>query len=156
MQPRRGGTSSLPERIDVNINITIRVDGPIALLQLGPARRAVLKIGGSRMPGSIDVDTTDETATVTFVDSHGNETTAPAEVEVTFSSDNESVATAEADAANPLVANIVPVAPGDANISVHIEGDLDAEGNDIPDPDPVALHVDPGKPVGERLSVGPS
>lgn len=109
------------------------------------------------MPGSINVDTTNETVTLSFVDDHGNETPAPASATVTFSSDNPSVATVSSDASNPLVGDIAPVAPGDCNIGVTVDGAMEPDGvTPIPNPDPVALHVDPGAPAGERLSVGPS
>ena len=78
------------------------------------------------MPGSITVDTTNETATVSFVDDHGDtNATAPiaasgSPLVVTFSSDNESVATVATDPANPLQGDITPVAEGTANISATI------------------------------------
>lgn len=109
------------------------------------------------MPGTINVDTTDETATLAFVDDKGNETPAPAGATVTFSSDNPSVATVASDPSNPLVGAITPVAPGDCNVSVAVDGATEPDGTTpIPNPDPVALHVDPGAAAGERLTVGPS
>lgn len=150
-------STGLPRSVDINVNITVRLAGPIAILQLGPAKKAILKIGGSRMPGQIDVDTTNETATLSFVDDKGNDTPAPASATVTFSSDNPAVATVASDPANPLVADISPVAPGDCNIAVTVDGAMEPDGTTpIPSPDPVALHVDPGAAAGERLSVGPS
>lgn len=109
------------------------------------------------MPGSINVDTTNETATLTFVDDKGNETPSPGDASVTFSSSDEGIATVASDASNPLVGNISPVAPGDCTIGVSVSGAMEPDGTTpIPDPDPVALHVDPGAPAGARLSVGPS
>jgi len=104
------------------------------------------------MAASINVDTTGETATLAFVDDHGNATEAPAGASVEFTSDNEAVATVDA------AGNITPVGVGDCNIGVTVTGAMEADGvTPIPSPDPVALHVDPGAAVGERLTVsGPS
>ena len=106
------------------------------------------------MPSNVDVDTTNETATLTFVDDKGNETPAPAGATVTFSSDNEAVATVASDPANPTVGAITPVAPGDCNIGVDVQGAMEPDGvTPLPSPDPVALHVDPGAAAGERLTL---
>jgi len=108
------------------------------------------------MPGTIDVDTTNETATVSFVDDKGNETTAPAGAVVTFASDDEAVATIAANPDDQLVGTITPVAPGSANISVLVTGALEADGiTPIASPDPVTLTVNPGAATGERLTLGP-
>lgn len=107
------------------------------------------------MPVTIDVDTTNERASLMFVDSHGNETPAPAGATITFSSSDASVATISSDPASPQVGAITPVGtPGDTDISVVVDNANEPDGTTpIPNPDPVTLHVDPGKPVGERLSV---
>lgn len=106
------------------------------------------------------VDTTDETVTLSFVDDKGNETPAPAAVNVpggvVFTSDTPAVATVAPDPNNPLVGNITPVAPGDCNIAANVPNATEPDGSPMADPDPVALHVDPGAAVGERLTVGPS
>jgi hypothetical protein len=150
-------STGLPRSVDINVNITVRLAGPIAILQLGPAKKAILKVGGSWMPGTIDVDTTNETATLSFVDDKGNATPAPASAVVTFSSDNPAVATVTSDPNNPLVADITPVAPGSCNIGVTVAGAMEADGvTPIPNPDPVALTVNPGAAAGEQLVVGPS
>lgn len=109
------------------------------------------------MPGTIDVDTTNETATLSFVDDKGNETPAPAGATVTFASSDAAVATVASDPANPLVGNITPVAPGTAQVSVTVDGAMEPDGTTpIASPDPVTLTVNPGAPAGERLTVGPA
>lgn len=109
------------------------------------------------MPGTITVDTTNETATLTFVDDKGNETPAPAGATVTFASSDPNVATVASDPANPTVGAITPVGVGSADISVTVDGAMEADGvTPIPSPDAVTLTVDPGAAAGERLSVGPS
>jgi hypothetical protein len=123
----------------------------------GPRRaiKAILTIG-ERMPGSITVDTTNETAVVDFVDDHGNVTSAPAGAVVTFSSDNTAVATIATDPTNPLQGDVTPVAPGTANIGATI---ADASGNPILEPDgvtpfavtSVAVTVSPGPAAGADL-----
>lgn len=106
------------------------------------------------MPGTIDVDTTNETVTLTFVDDKGNETPAPAGATVTFSSSDPNVATVESDPANPNVGAITPVGPGNADINVTVDGAMEADGvTPIPNPDAVTLTVDPGQAAGERLTL---
>ena len=111
------------------------------------------------MPGSITVDTTNETATVHFVDDKGDtDAAAPEGIVVTFASDTPTVATIAADPANPLQGNITPVAEGTANISVTF---TNADGTPFLEPDgttpftaqPVALTVTAGAAVGADLSL---
>lgn len=103
------------------------------------------------MPGTITVDTTDESATLAFVDDKGNETPAPAEAVVNFSSSNPDVATIDSGG------SITPVGVGETQIAVTVDGAMEPDGvTPIPNPDPITLTVDPGAAVGERLTVGPN
>jgi hypothetical protein len=104
----------------------------------------------------IDVDTMNETATVTFVDSHGNAVPAPDGAAVTFSSSDESIATIALDSVNLFQGNITPLTPGQTDIGADVTGVNDSSGNPLPDPDAVGLTVNPGAAAGERLTVGPA
>lgn len=104
---------------------------------------------------NISVDTANETATIEFVDDKGNKTDAPANASVTFTSDNAAVATITTDPANPLQGNISPTGVGTVMIGATIGGATGPDGTTpLPNPDPVALTVNPGAAVGERLTVG--
>ncbi len=110
------------------------------------------------MPGTITVDTTNETATLAFVDDKGDtNAAAPAGVVVSFASDNTAVATIAVDASNPLVGDITPVAEGTANISATLanaDGSpvLEADGvTPFPVPAPVTVTVTAGAAVGDSL-----
>jgi uncharacterized protein YjdB len=112
------------------------------------------------MPSTVTIDTVGETATLSFQDRLGEDTTAPANLgPVPFTSDNPSVATIAADPTNPLVGDITPVSAGTVNIGV---GTLvDASGNPIVEADGSAfpatvsqlLTVNPGAAVGDRLAL---
>lgn len=103
------------------------------------------------MPGTIDVDTTDEKATLTFVDDKGNETAQPEAAVVVFSSSDTNVATIDPSGA------ITPVGVGETQIGVDVQGAFEPDGvTAIPNPDPITLTVNPGAAAGERLTVGPS
>lgn len=103
-------------------------------------------------PGAITVDTTDETATVSFVDDHGDPTEAPTGASVAFASDNEAVATVAADATNPWQADVTPVGLGIANISAALSNALEADGvTEIPDPAPVEVTVSAGPAAGAEF-----
>lgn len=128
------------------------------------ATHAVLKVqGGQQMPGSITVDTTNETVTVEFEDDKGDtDATAPiaasgAALVVTFVSDNPSVATVNNDAGNTLQGDITPVGEGTANISASLayaDGTpvLEADGQTaFPDPTAVQVTVSAGAAVGDSL-----
>lgn len=125
----------------------------VVLQDSGSAVAIKFSIGGDRMPGQITVDTTNETATVDFVDDKGNDADAPAGVVMSFSSDNEAVATVVADADNPLQADITPTGLGSANISATSNGSaLEADGvTPIPDPEPKAVTVSAGAAAGENF-----
>lgn len=114
------------------------------------------------MPGSITVNTTNETATLEFVDSLGDAAPAPVDatgspVVVTFVSDNASAATVATDATNPLQGDITPTGVGVANISAtlaYADGTpvLEADGvTPFPVPAPVAVTVSAGAAVGDAL-----
>ena len=113
--------------------------------------RAVLQIGGV-MPGAITVDTTNETATVEFVDDRGDVTGVPGGATVVFRSSDEAVVTVAAAADNPLQAQVTPVAIGEADVSVDIQGTVDAAGVPIT-VDPVHVTVSAGEAVGATLTL---
>lgn len=124
------------------------------------ATSAVLTIqtGGTDMPGAINVDTTNETVTLSFVDDHGDtDAVGPAGAVVTFTSDNEAVVTVATDASNPLVGDISVVAEGTANIGATLanaDGSpvLEADGvTAFPNPASVAVTVSAGPAVGDSL-----
>lgn len=111
------------------------------------------------MAGQINVDTTNETVTLAFVDDKGDtDAAAPAGATVTFTSDNPSVATVNPDTDNDLKGDITPVAEGTANIGATI---ADASGNPIMEPDgltpfsvsPVAVTVTAGGATGAELTL---
>lgn len=106
------------------------------------------------MGGQITVDTTTEQASVVFVDDKGDtDAPAPEGAVVTYTSDNEAVATVD-----PASGKVTPVAEGTANIGATI---ADASGNPIMEPDgttpftvqPVPVTVGPGAAVGAALSL---
>jgi hypothetical protein len=117
------------------------------------AVKAQLSLGG-KMAGQITVDTTNETATVEFVDDKGDTNAAPpAGAVITFTSDNEAVATVAASAANPLVGDVTPVGEGTANIGATI---ADASGNPIFEPNPDGTpSTTPFTVTPDQVTVGP-
>ena len=131
------------------------------------AVRAVLTLSnqGDQMPGTITVDTTNETVTLGFVDDKGDTNAAPpvaasgASLVVTFASDNTAVATVAVDASSSVVGDITPVAEGTANISAtlaYTDGSpvLEADGvTAFPAPAAVAVTVGPGAAVGDALTL---
>ena len=154
-----GWPTSFPQQVDVDIHVYFHFVGPIALLQLGPARKMILKIEGSTLPATLNVDQTG-TVELKFVDDKGNETPVPAGATINFVSDNESVATVVVpDPSAPNKGVLTPTGtPGDCNVSADTPGAMEPDGTTpIPAPDPVAVHVDPGAPVGEQFTVtGPA
>ena len=115
------------------------------------------------MPGSITVDTTNETVTVEFEDDKGD-TNASAPIAasgsplvVTFASDNEAVATVATDGTNPLQGDVTVVGEGSANLSASLayaDGTpvLEADGvTPFPAPASVAVTVSAGAAVGDAL-----
>jgi hypothetical protein len=117
---------------------------------------AALKLGGSNMAGQINVDTTNETVTVEFLDDKGDTdaaapvATSGAATVVVFSSDTPSVATIAADSTNPLQGDVTTVAEGSANLSATLSF---ADGSPFPfaSPAPVAVTVSAGAAVGDAL-----
>jgi len=107
------------------------------------------------MPTQITVDEQNEVATLAFVDSHGNETPAPAGAVITFLTSDANILAVSADPNDPQVGRLSPAGtPGNADISVQVDGAFEPDGvTPIPAPDPVTVEVDPGAAVGERLSV---
>lgn len=108
------------------------------------------------MPGTINVDTTNETVSLDFTDDKGNKTDAPAGATIAFTTSDATIATIAVDAANPLQGDITPAgAPGNVQIGATSNGTaLEADGTTaIPDPDSVTLTVDPGAAAGERLTL---
>ena len=104
---------------------------------------------------TITVDTTNETATVQYVDDHGDVlSAAPEGSTVAFASSDSAVATIAPDAANPLQGDITPVAVGTVTFSVSTTG---ADGNPLfADATSDSLTVNPGAAVGQRLTLGPA
>jgi hypothetical protein len=143
-----------PIEVDLDLGGELTLSGSIGVTMLPlPAVRAILTVTptnqGAGMPGSITVDTTNETALVEFVDDKGDvNAPAPAGAVVTFTSDNPSVATVATDATNPLQGDVTPVAEGTANIGATI---ADASGNPILEPDGVT----PFTVASVAVTVGP-
>lgn len=108
------------------------------------------------MPGTVSVDTTNETATVQFVDDHNDATAPPAGATVSFASSDPNVATVAPSQTDSFTGQISPVSTGTTKISVALTNAMEADGiTPIPAPDPVTLTVDPGAAAGARLSLGP-
>lgn len=110
------------------------------------------------MPGTITVDTTNETVTFVFDDSHGDTDVAePTGAVVAFASSDPAVATIAVDATNPLVGDIAVVAEGTSSISALVTNPdgtpfLEADGvTPFPTPDPVTVTVTAGAAVGDKL-----
>lgn len=124
-----------------SLTITVVTEPPVVPPSVAVSARLVLS-SGDNMAGQITVDTTDESATLQFLDDKGDTDAAqPDGSVVSFASDNETVATVAVDATNPLKADITPVGEGTANVSANI---ADADGNPIFEPDGVTpFSVDP-------------
>ena len=120
------------------------------------ATHAVITLNkGETMPGAINVDTQNETVTVSFVDDKGDTNAdGPAGAVVTFTSDNAAVVTAALDAKNPLQGNVTVVGEGTANLGATLANAdgtpvLESDGvTAFPDPAPVAVTVSAGAAVG--------
>lgn len=101
---------------------------------------------GDPMPGTITVDTTNESASVGYVDDHNDPTAAPAGSSVAYASSDPAVATIDS------TGKITPVAIGVTQIAAHLSGALEADGvTPIPDPTPVQVTVGPGPAAGAAL-----
>jgi hypothetical protein len=139
--------------------------------QPGPPHRLTLSIKGVVMPGKITIDTVGEKVYLGAADRLGEPTDLPAGVTTVFSTDNAALLTAAAETAeapdpvtgkNSLVADLTILGAGTANVSATDPVDangaplLEADGvTPIPAPAPVPVAVDPGAPVGLRLSLNP-
>lgn len=127
---------------------------------IGPqptATHAVLTLnqGANPMPGAINVDTTNETVSISFVDDKGDtDATAPDGAVIAYTSDNEAVATVD-----PTSGAITPVAEGTANIGATLtaaDGSplLEADGSTpFPAPATVPVTVSAGAAVGGALTL---
>jgi hypothetical protein len=132
----------------------------LSILQ-GPTRRwaakAILTVEpkGLDMP-EISMDNTVATITVSFVDSHGEPTTAPAELGTpVFTSDNPSVATVAPNPYNPLVGKITPVAVGSANLGIDPLLNRSGDPISLPTPAPTAITVVAGAAAAVVLTITP-
>lgn len=147
---------------EFNVNVNVHVHGRLTIdVNLNPpphhpGRAVAIKFAlnqaqGENMPGVITVDTTDETATLAFVDDKGDTDAAqPDGSTVTFTSDNEAVATVAADSANPLKADITPVGEGTANITASVAG---ADSQPLFDDASVVVTVTAGAAVGDSFTL---
>jgi hypothetical protein len=88
-----------------------------ALKSAQSPQAATFQLGGDSMSGQINIDTEDESGTVTLTDKAGNPVTIDGVV-AAYASDNEAVATVAADPTNPLKVKVTPVGLGTANVSV--------------------------------------
>lgn len=105
---------------------------------------ASIQLGG-HVPGSITVDTENETATVQFEDDKGDATAAPAGASITPASSDPTVFTVAVDSGNPFQVDVTPVGLGSAQLSAPLTGALEADGvTPIPDPTPVTITVSAG------------
>jgi hypothetical protein len=129
-----------------------------------PATHAVIVItttqGDTNMAGQITVDTTNETATLAYLDDKGDtDAAAPAGAVATFTSSDPAVATIAANPANPNVGDITPVAEGSTDIGVTLanaDGSpvLEADGSTpFPTPAAVTVTVGAGAAVGDSLTL---
>jgi hypothetical protein len=104
----------------------------------------------------ISMDNTVATITVSFVDSHGEPTRAPAELgTLVFTSDNPSVATVAPDPYNPLVGRITPVAVGSTNLGIDPLLNHSGDSISLPMPAPTAITVVAGAAAAVVLTVTP-
>jgi hypothetical protein len=110
---------------------------------------------GNAMP-DISIDHTAATITVSFVDTHGEPTTAPADLgTLTFTSDNPSVATVAPDPYNPLVGKITPVGVGTANLGIEPLLDRSGVAVPLPTPAPTPITVVAGAAASVVLTINP-
>jgi hypothetical protein len=104
----------------------------------------------------ISIDHTAATITVSFVDSHGESTTAPADLgTLTFTSDNPSVATVAPDPYNPLVGKITPMGVGTANLGIEPLLDRSGVAVPLPTPAPTPVTVVAGAAASVVLTINP-
>jgi hypothetical protein len=145
-------------RIDVHVHH--HFDSP---LMVGRARQpavgAKLTVEEQEMAAvEVNVDTVNETATVSFQDDKGDATAQPDGSVITFSSSDETVFVLTARADNPAVADFAFNSAGTADAGATV---TDADGNPLTEADgtpwapidPTTVTVDPGAAVGARMSV---
>jgi hypothetical protein len=114
-----------------------------------------VEVKGKAMP-DVSIDNTAATITVSFADSHGEPTLAPADLgTVTFSSDNPGVATVVPDPYNPLVGKITPVGVGTANLGIEPLVDRSGAVISLPTPSPTPITVVAGAPASVLLTITP-
>jgi hypothetical protein len=147
---------------DFHVHVHLYVDGSLKIddqrSASNGATKAVLILNTGEInmpPGTITVDTENETATVSFVDDKGDTTTAPSGATVTFSSSDTTIATIDPDSSNPFQGDVTPVSVGTVTLSATFAGSaLEADGvTPIADPDPVTVTIDPGAAVGARIAL---
>jgi hypothetical protein len=132
----------------------------LTILQGSTGSRATVAIltvepKGPDMP-EISMDNTVATITVSFVDSHGEPTRAPAELgTLVFTSDNPSVATVAPDPYNPLVGRITPVAVGSTNLGIDPLLNHNGDSISLPTPAPTAITVVAGAAAAVVLTITP-
>ena len=107
------------------------------------------------MPGQINVDTTNETATVQFVDDHGDVAPAPDGVTVAVISSDPSLTVGTPDPSDPLTFPLVPVTEGASSVSAtftNADGSPALEPNGNPFAvDAVTVTIAPGPAAGASL-----
>jgi hypothetical protein len=133
--------------------VKIKIDAHVVITIPGRAERAYLKIGGTLSVGAINVDTTNETVTVQFVDDHNDPVDAPEGASCTFTSSDESVLTVAPNADNPWQGDIEILAMGDSDIGADLVGAQDSAGRPIT-VDPVTVSVEAGPAAGADLVLG--
>jgi hypothetical protein len=110
---------------------------------------------GTAVP-DISIDDTTATISVSFVDAHGEPTTAPADMgTLRFTSDNASVATVAPDPYNPLVGKITPVGVGTANLGIEPLLDRSGVALSLPTPTPTPITVVAGAAASVVLTINP-
>jgi hypothetical protein len=132
------------------VGVKITIDAHVVITIPGVAVRAYLKIGGILPAGQINVDTTNETVTVQFVDDHNDPVDAPEGASVTFTSSDESVATVAPSADNPWEGDISVVDMGETDIGADLAGATAPSGEAIT-VEPVTVTVEAGPAAGASL-----
>jgi hypothetical protein len=151
------------DRVDeIDHNLTAFVQAWRAQNPKPIATSATLTVLGGHMPGSINVDTTNETVTLGFTDDHDDVAEAPVDgsgspVVVTFTSSDETVVTVATDGTNPLQGDVSVLAEGTSDLGATIayaDGTpvLEADGvTPFPTPEPVPVTVGAGAATGDAL-----
>lgn len=106
--------------LTLNLSGSLNVIVTSSVPPIPAATRAILTIqptSGGIMPGAITVDTTNETATVEFVDDKGDVATAPVGVTVLVTSSDPSLTVGTPDPSTPNTFPLVPTIVGSADVS---------------------------------------